>query len=97
MKHSTKKSLTQQSKDKKYKTELRIVFDAFFKQPMTMKELSVKYNVDRASICWYCREFRLNNQIAIVKKVYCSITKHLANRYTTNPALFPVSSQLKMF
>jgi hypothetical protein len=84
-------------KDKHFQYQFKIVCDAFFKQPQTMKELSVKTNIDRAAICWYCRKLRHSNQIAIVKKVYCSITKHLANQYTTNPKLFPISSQLNMF
>jgi hypothetical protein len=84
-------------KNNDFQYQFKIVSDAFFKQPQTMKELSVKTNIDRANICWYCRKLRQHNEIAVVKKVYCSITKHLVNQYTTNPALFPISSQLNMF
>jgi len=62
-----------------------------------MKELSVSTGIDRANICRYCRTMRTAGSIAVFKKAYCSITKHLANQYTTNPEIFPVNSQLKMF
>jgi DNA-binding transcriptional regulator LsrR (DeoR family) len=84
-------------KDKHFQYQFKIVCDAFFKQPQTMKELSVKTNIGRAAICRYCRKVRQLNQIAIVKKVYCNITKHLANQYTTNPGMFPILSKVKLF
>jgi hypothetical protein len=84
-------------KDKYLQCQFKVVYKGFFEKPQTMKELSVEINIDRANICRYCRTLRQRNQIAVVKKVYCSITKHLANQYTTNPALFRISSQLKIF
>lgn len=86
-----------QDKDSKFSGQILQVFDAFFKQPLTMKELSVLTGIDRANVCWYCRLFRAAGLISIYQKGYCTITKHRANRYTTNPELFPVSSQLKLF
>jgi len=85
------------SKDKHFQTQFKATFEGFFKHPQTMKELSISIGIDRANICRYCRSMRNAGTIVIVKKAYCSITKHLANRYTTNPEMFPVSSQLKMF
>jgi DNA-binding transcriptional regulator LsrR (DeoR family) len=84
------------SKDKHFETQFVKVFEGFM-QPQTMKELSIKLGIDRANICRYCRTMRKENKIAVVKKTYCSITKHLANKYTTNPELFPFNSQLKLF
>jgi len=78
-------------------TQFRETFEGFFKQPQTMKELSVTIGIDRANICRYCRTMRKAGTIAVLKKTYCSITKHLANKYTTNPELFPIDSQIKMF
>ncbi len=86
-----------QDKDSKKLTQFRQTYEGFFKQPVTMKELSVITGIDRANICRYCRLLRAAGSIAIYKKGYCTITKHLANRYTTNPELFPISSQLKLF
>lgn len=86
-----------QVKDTHFQNQFRVVFEGFYKAPQTMKELSVKTGIDRANICRYCAQMRKQGKIAIFKKTYCSITKHLANRYTTNPCLFPINSQLKLF
>ena len=96
-KHNNGVNNLQHSKDKYFQDQFKIIYDGFFKHPQTMKELSVKTGIDRANICWYSRTMRKLGQIAVVKKTYCSITKHLANKYTTNPALFPFSSQLNLF
>ncbi len=90
-------STNKHRKDKQNKDQMQKVFEGFFSEPQTMKMLSTKLNIDRANICWYCRDFRKNNQIGIVKKGICSITKHGANYYTTNPKLFPQSNQIKLF
>lgn len=86
-----------QSKDKHFQTQFKVTFEGFFKKPQTMKELSVSTGIDRANICRYCRTMRKAGTLAVYKKVYCSITKHLANSYTANPEMFPINSQLKMF
>ncbi len=90
-------SLTVQSKDTHFQTQFKETFEGFFKQPQTMKELSVLTGIDRANLCRYCRIMRKSGTIAVFKKAYCSITKHLANQYTTNPELFPNSLQGKLF
>ncbi len=86
-----------QDKDNHFKNQFKQTFEGFFSKPQTMKELSVQTGIDRANICRYCRTMRKAESIAVVSKRRCSITKHLANKYTTNPAMFPISSQLKMF
>ena len=85
------------SKDNQFQNQFKKTFEGFFKQPQTMKELSVSTGIDRANICRYCRTMRKAGTIAAVKKTYCSITKHIANKYTTNPDFFPIDSQLKLF
>jgi hypothetical protein len=92
-KHETNPNAKRQNEVNQY----RRTFDGFFKQPQTMKELSVSTGIDRANICRYCRTMRKAQNISVVIKTFCSITKHKANKYTTNPALFPISSQIKMF
>lgn len=94
---SLKFLLNKQSKDRKVKDQLKRVFEGFYKEPQSMKMLSVKLKIDRANICWFCGEFRKNNQLGIVKKGICLITKHSVNYYTTNPELFPKSNQTKLF
>jgi hypothetical protein len=94
---TSKLSLLGISKDKHFKAQFEITVEGFFKQPQTMKELSVSTGIDRANICRFCRKLRKAGKIAVVKKTYCSITKHLANKYTTNPEMFPINSQLTLF
>lgn len=86
-----------QSKDNHFKDQFNNVYKEFFKEPTTMKMLSIKLKIDRANICWYCRTLRQSNKIGIAKKGMCKITKRLVNYYTTNPELFLKSNQLKMF
>jgi hypothetical protein len=97
MKHSTKKSLNSQSKDNYLKHQKRIVFQSFYNAPKTMKECDKEVGIMRESICWFCRDFRKAKTLYVVGKKYCSITKHRANVYTTNPALSLISSQIKLF
>ena len=98
-KHNTRAIIKSSNpiEDKYFLVQLKVVYDEFFKSPSTMKELSVKTGIDRASICWYCRTMRQNKQIAVVKRMYCSITKRLVNQYTTNPLLMPIQTQLNLF
>ena len=84
-------------KDKQFKDQLKKVYIGFFKEPQSMKMLSIKLKIDRANICWFCREFRKNNQLGIVKKGVCKITKRVVNYYTTNPELIPIDKQTKLF
>ncbi len=89
--------LNKHHKDTKLKDQLNKVFEGFFQEPQSMKMLSVKLKIDRANICWYCRDFRKTNKIGVFKKAICSITKQRVNYYTTNPDLIPVNPQTELF
>jgi hypothetical protein len=86
-----------QGKDNHFQNQFTVVFEGFYKAPQTMKELSVRTGIDRANICRYCRTMRKSGSIALVRKTYCSVTKHLAGKYTTNPDFFLIDQQLKLF
>jgi hypothetical protein len=78
--------------------QLNIVFNAFFESPKTMKEVDKETGVMRENICFYVRYFRKQKRIALVGYRKCKVTGHdKVGTYTTNPNLFPVSNQLKMF
>lgn len=96
---STSKSepIRQNYKNKHTKDQFKNTFDCFFNGALTMKQVSVILEIDRANICRYCAKLRKSNRIGLVKMGYCPITKHRAGFYTTNPELFPVTNQLKMF
>ena len=81
----------------KFKVQMKRVHEGFFNEPQSMKMLSVSIGVDRANICWYCREFKKNESIGVARKDYCTITKQLVNFYTTNPELFSKSNQISLF
>lgn len=91
-------SLTEnQGKDNHFNNQFKRAFEGFYRHPQTMMELSVATGIDRANLCRYCRSMRIAGTIAIVKRTYCSITKHIANKYSTNPELFPNKIQLSLF
>lgn len=77
--------------------QLKKVFDTYHSQPQTMKECDRKSGIMRESICWYNRRLRQSQQIYCIGKRICSITKHRANVYTTNPNLAPINTQLNLF
>lgn len=78
------------------RTQLKTVYQALFKRPMTMKECEVLTGIDRANICRYCRTFRQSESLYLVKKRYCSITKHRAGELTTNPDFAPPKRQFEL-
>ena len=86
-----------QCKDTQKYLQKQKVFEGFLKEPQSMKMLAVKLKIDRANICWFCKEFRKNEQLGIAKRGICLITKQMVNYYTTNPELFPKSNQIKLF
>ncbi len=93
----TKSSGVNNGKDKQQLDQFQKVFNEFHKEPFTMKMVSVRCNIDRANICWYCRDLRKQNQIKAVRKGICPITRHRATYWTTNPAFFPQPKQMNLF
>lgn len=78
--------------------QISIVFKAFFESPKTMKEVDKETGIMRENICRYIRYFRQQKQIALVGYRKCKVTGNgKVGTYTTNPDLFPVSNQLKLF
>ncbi|WP_372751607.1 hypothetical protein [Labilibaculum sp.] len=81
----------------KFQVQLKRVYEAF-KTPGTMLEISYRTGIERANICWYVRELEKHDKIQIIRKGFCSITKHRAGFYTTDEALFHNDeNQLKLF
>lgn len=95
--HNTPRKFNKgRGKDNKYRDQLSKVYDAFYYAPMTMKEADKFCGVMRENICWYVRDLKKAGAIEKIGKKYCSITKHIAGVYTTNPKYFPIDSQLKL-
>lgn len=95
--HNLNPDVDGHGKVKHIEDQFNSVYKGFFDQPQSMKMLSIKLNIDRSNICWYCRDLRNSNKLEIAKKGVCKITKRVVNFYTTNPDLFPKSNQLKLF
>jgi hypothetical protein len=88
----------EQGKNKQFKAQLQRVYHALKERPMTMKETDVYTGVMRENICRYIDTLLEQGKIAILRKRKCTITGYPnVNEYTSNPALFPQSNQLKMF
>lgn len=82
-----------------YKTQIQKVYNAFYENPKTMKEVDIETGVMRANICRYCSTLVDQNRLFIVGKRRCNITKYPnVTIYTSNPNLAPKHpSQLSLF
>jgi ABC-type Na+ transport system ATPase subunit NatA len=79
-----------QGKYSKILAQKQKVFKSFYSQPKTMLMVEVETGIMRSNICWFVRELRKRNNIMIVKKGVCPISKSTGVQYlTTNPELFP--------
>jgi hypothetical protein len=89
----------EQNKDTHFLVQMKRVFASLSEQPKTMLMVEVETGIMRSNICWYVREWRKSNNVAIVKLGDCPISKHGGVQYlTTNPKLFPnQSNQLNLF
>lgn len=78
--------------------QLNVVYNAFFEAPKTMKEVDKETGIMRESICRHVKTLRARNRIALVGYRKCKVTNHnKVGIYTTNPEMFPKSSQLELF
>lgn len=77
------------------KTQQKLVYKAFYREPLTMLEVSNELNIFRANICRYVDEWEKQGLIMCVRKRKCTISGHpFVGEYTTNPKLFPEDNQL---
>lgn len=78
--------------------QIYIVYKAFHTEtPKTMLQVSNETGILRANICRYVAAFRKQDNIQILYKGNCLITKHRAGFYTTNKDLFKNDNQLSLF
>ena len=54
----------------------------------TMKQVSVKTDIDRSHVCRFIGRMKRSKSVYLVRKGICPITKHLAGFYTTNYNLY---------
>lgn len=77
--------------------QFAIVYEAFYDEPRTMKEVDVITGIMRENICRYCATLRQRERIYPVGERKCSITGHTAILWTTNPLLIPPKTQYTLF
>ena len=78
-------------------TQMEAVYKAFKERPQTMMEVSVSTGILRPNICRYVAKWEKMNAITVTKKAKCSVTKHEAKHYSTDPDLIPTPGQSEMF
>ncbi len=61
----------------------------------TMKQVSVKTEIDRANVCRFISKMKRSNSIYLVRRGICPITKDVAGFYTTNYNLYLTNKGLK--
>ena len=83
----------QQPKD----NELQAVFEYLKTHIATSTMAAVALNIYRPNLCRRKRTLEIAGQLMEVKTAYCKVTKCKAAYLTSNPAWFPIQSQLKLF
>lgn len=82
----------QRGKDKekkRFKGQIKRVYNAFSKEPKTMLQASMETNIMRANICRYIGKWRKYDKIGVAKYGRCPISKNKGvGFYTTNRDLF---------
>jgi RNA:NAD 2'-phosphotransferase (TPT1/KptA family) len=61
----------------------------------TMKQVSVKTDIDRSHVCYFIGKLKKTNSVYLVRKGVCPITKDIAGFYTTNYNLYLTHKGLK--
>jgi hypothetical protein len=79
-------------KDKQFRDQFQTVYQSLLVQPKTMLQVSRETNIERANICWYVRDMREHDQVAVIKHGICPVSRHRAGFLTTDPNLFPLQS-----
>jgi hypothetical protein len=83
--------------DNTKRNQVRKTFLCLNEQPRTRLQVAEITGIRRANICWYIRDFRERNQVAVVKKGIDPISKHPAEFLTTDPDLFPDENKADLF
>lgn len=84
--------------EKEYIIQKNKVFNALKESPKTMLMVARETGIERASVCWFVRDFRKNGLIQVHKVGFCPITKHRAAFLTTDKSLFKAHGmQLSLF
>jgi hypothetical protein len=94
---STPNSLNSQSKDNRFGTELKTIFEYLKENVCTASMLSEATGIKQKNICRYKRDLEKKGLLQESYKSYCKTTGFRAWYITTNPEFFQMSNQTKLF
>ena len=87
-----------QGKGKKFNNEMQIVFESFYEDPKTMRQVEVETGIRRDHITRYVAILRKQNKITLIKKGICPITRMNGVQFlSTNPDHQPDIIQQSLF
>jgi len=79
-----------------FHAELQKVYDSFYSQPKTMRQVEEETGVRRDHITRYVDVLRKINKIKVVRKGMCPITKMNGVQFlSTNPKVLPEKTKLQ--
>ena len=67
------------------RTQKQRVADTFYEQPKTMLMVAEETEIRRANLCWYVSKLRQHDNIFLVKKGICEVSKYPGVGYYTTP------------
>lgn len=73
------------------------VFESLRKAPKTRLQVAIELDILRGNVCYFIRDFRQVERVAVYKKGKDPVTGHEAEFLTTDPDLFPQDNQMKIF
>lgn len=82
---------------KEYISQKIKVFECLKEKPKTRLQVAIETNILRGNICYFVRDFRECEQIAVIRKGTDPITGHKSEYLSTDPALFPKKAQTELF
>jgi hypothetical protein len=90
-------SLTVQSKDTQFQTELKTIFEYLKNKVCTASMVAEATGIKQKNICRYKRDLEQHGLLKELYKTYCKTTGFKAWYLTTNSELFAKSNQTKLF
>lgn len=73
------------------------VYESLKEAPKTRLQVALELNILRGNVCYFIRDFRKVEGVAVFKKGRDPITGHKSEYLTTDTALFPEKSQMELF
>jgi len=89
--------LNSQSKNKPFLNQLQTIFQYLQEHIATASMISETTGIPQKNICRFKRDLEKSGRLWEIEKKLCIKTGFKAWYLTTNPKLFPISNQTKLF